>query len=110
MDDVVNAFLACPCNPSKTNGRHFILGSGKGHSISKAINMVARIIQNHMGLKVKVVNIKTPESLLSIERRNEVANTSGIRKATGWLPSIRLAEGITKTIESYTSYRNRRVK
>ena len=110
MDDVVNAFLACPCNPSKTNGRHFILGSGKGHSINNAINMVAQIIQNHMDLKVKVVNIKTPENLLSIEYRNEVANNSGIRKATGWIPSIKLAEGITKTIESYTSEKNRRIK
>ena len=110
MDDVVNAFLACPCYPSKTNGRHFILGSGKGYSINKAINKVAQMIERHKGLRVKVVNIKTPENLLSIEHRNEVANNSGISKATGWLPSIKLEEGIIRTVKSFTNDKNRRVK
>ena len=43
IDDVINAFLLCPQNKKKTNGKHFILGSGKGFSVQEAISKVVEI-------------------------------------------------------------------
>lgn len=100
IDDVVRAFLACPGKASKTNGKHFILGSGRGFTVKEAISKVAKVVQEITNIRVNIVNIKSPNGLMEIEFRNFVANNSRLALATGWSPTIDLEEGIRLTVES----------
>ncbi len=101
IDDVVNAFLLCPQNKKKTNGKHFILGSGKGFSVQEAISKVAEIINKKTDSKVCTEHVASPEGLLDIEFRNFVADNANLKKAIGWSADIDLKKGIEITVENF---------
>ena len=101
IDDVVNAFLACPCHVKRTNGNHYVVGSGKGYSIKEAINMVARVVERITSLKVNITSVEPPDELLDIEYRNFVADNSNFKLDTGWFVSTDLEEGIVITVNKY---------
>jgi len=101
IDDVVNAFLACPCHLKRTNGNHYVVGSGKGYSVKEAINMVARVVERIVGLKVNVISVEPPDGLLDIEYRHFVADNSNLKSDTGWFVSTDLEEGIVKTVNKF---------
>jgi len=103
IDDVVNAFLACPCHLKRTNGNHYIVGSGKGYSVKGAINMVARAVESITSLKVNVISAKPPDRLLDIEYRNFIADNSNLKLDTGWFANTDLEEGIVKTVNKFRS-------
>jgi nucleoside-diphosphate-sugar epimerase len=103
VDDVVNAFLSVPLNLHQTNGRHFVIGSGEGNSISQAINLVADRVRERKGVAVSVEHVTPPSNLSAIENRNFVADTSGFKQATGWEPQYSLKKGIDLTLEKYSS-------
>ena len=103
IDDVVNAFLACPCHLKKTNGNYYIVGSGKGYSVKEAINMVARVVERITSLKVNVISVESPDGLLDIEYRNFIADNSNLKLDTGWFVSTDLEEGIVKTVNKFRS-------
>jgi nucleoside-diphosphate-sugar epimerase len=101
IDDVVNAFLACPCHLKRTNGNYYIVGSGKGYSVKEAINMVARVVERITSLKVNVISVEPPDGLLDIEYRHFFADNSNLKLDTGWFVSTDLEEGIVKTVNKF---------
>jgi UDP-glucose 4-epimerase len=103
IDDVINAFLSVPKNPSQTNGRHFVIGSGEGHSIAQAINLVADRVKERIGTPVYVEHVTPPSNLSPIESRNFIADFGEFKKAVGWEPQYSLKKGIDLTQEKYSS-------
>ena len=101
IDDVVTAFLACPVQVERTNGNHYFIGSGKGHSIKEAIDIIARVVERITGLKADVISVKPPDGYLDIEYRNFVANNSSLHLDTGWIATTDLEEGIVKTVSKF---------
>jgi nucleoside-diphosphate-sugar epimerase len=103
IDDVVSAFLSVPKNPSKINGRHFVIGSGEGHSISQAINLVADRVKKKAGIPVVVEHVTPPPNLSPIESRNFIADSEEFSQAVGWKSQYSLKKGIDLTQEKYSS-------
>ena len=103
IDDVVDAFLSVPMNSTQTNGRHFVIGSGEGNSISQAINLVADRVKERKGISVSVEYVTPPSHLSPIERRNFIADSSRFKQATGWEPKFMLQKGVDLTLEEYSS-------
>ena len=101
IDDAIIAFLACPVHVERTNGNHYIIGSGKGHTIKEAIDMVARVVERITGLKADVISVKPPDGYLDIEYRNFVANSSSFKSDTGWFTRSDLEEGIIKIVNEF---------
>ena len=101
IDDVVTALLACPVQVERTNGNHYFIGSGKGHSIKEAIDIIARVVERITGLIVDVISIKPPDGLLDIEFRNFIADSSSFKSDTGWFARTDLEEGIIKTVNEF---------
>jgi len=99
VDDVANAFVAAAGHITETSGRHFVIGSGKGCTITEAIQLVAARVKHRTGRQPVVKNTAPPARQLEIETRNFVADTSAFRGATGWKPRTDLTEGIDRTIE-----------
>ena len=105
IDDVVRAFLLCPQNKNKTNGKHFILGSGKGFTVQEAISKVAEILNKKTKSKVGTKHVASPEDLLDIEFRNFVADNSSLKTAIDWSADIDLEKGIELTIENFIKHK-----
>ncbi len=100
IDDVVDAFLVSATS-EKTNGRHFVLGSGEGHTILEAIQTVAACVEKKNGKPVEIKHMPPPSSQSPIEARNFVADTSAFRMATGWQPRVSFLDGVNRTIDHW---------
>lgn len=100
VEDVICAFLTAAMHINQLNGKYFILGSGEGHTIAQAINLVADRVAIKMGQHVPVKHIETPSYLSPIEERNFIADTRQFALATGWRAQYKLKAGIDKTLET----------
>lgn len=103
IDDVVRAFLLAGAAGSDIDGRHFLIGSGKGWTLREAFELVARLASDRLGRTLAVDSIPAPSELDPIEFRNFVADTSAFAQATGWSPEIQLEEGIKLTMAAMSS-------
>jgi nucleoside-diphosphate-sugar epimerase len=101
VEDAAEAFLLAGAHIDSVKGQHFVVGSGKGHSLHDAFHLVAERVTAKAGLRVKVVQVAAPSSLLPIETRQFVADPTKFKLATGWLAHYTLADGIDRTIEHY---------
>ena len=101
IDDVLSAFLKATLNIPSLNQKHFVLGSGQGHSISEVLHHIADLVTLKLDKKINVKTIKPPEGLSPIEERNFVADSKSFSRLTGWQPVNSLTEGIEKTIETF---------
>ncbi|MBW8001956.1 MAG: NAD-dependent epimerase/dehydratase family protein [Planctomycetes bacterium] len=100
IDDVVSAFLKAAECIEKTNGNHYIIGSGEGNTVADAIDLIADTVTSRTGRAVSVKHIEPPKPQSPIEDRNFVADITKFSQSTGWQPGHSLAEGIDKTLKS----------
>jgi len=106
VQDAALAFLNAVLNIEDVEGKHFVIGSGDGHTIAQAINMVAERAAIKTGRRVPIVNIEPPSLLSPIEFRNFVADTYRFTESTGWKAKWRLHEGIDATIQTFIAREN----
>lgn len=102
VGDVARAFMSAALSAEILNGRYFVIGSGKGHSIAEAMQMIAGRAMIKTGLTVAVRSIAEPKSLSPIERRHFVADSKSFSEFTGWIARYSLAEGIDHTLEAFS--------
>jgi len=100
IDDIARAFIAA-ADPEHTSGKHFIIGSGAGHSLAETFSLVAERITLATGSRPRVENTPWPEGTSPIEFRNFVADPIAFQNATGWTCKISLVEGIDRTIAAF---------
>jgi nucleoside-diphosphate-sugar epimerase len=81
------------------SGRHFVTGTGTGHSLRQAFELVAAQVESTTGTPVQVETAPWPDGMLAIERRHFIADPAAIRDATGWRAKVALSEGIDRTIK-----------
>lgn len=101
VEDVADAFLRAAAHGEEINGRHFVVGSGRGVTIREAFELVAARVETLTGRRVPVVMADPPAALSDIQTRNFVADPSRFAAATGWHPSWSLSDGIDRTIEAF---------
>jgi UDP-glucose 4-epimerase len=99
VEDVARAFLEAGAKIDRVNGRHFVIGSGQGHTIAEAVNLVAERVALKIGQRVPVIYVEPPEALSQIETRNFIADTMRFSHATGWKARVPLVDGIDRTID-----------
>ena len=101
IDDVVSAFLTAGAKMAVLNGKYYIVGSGKGHSIKEMAETVRDLVAKISGRHVKIIHVPIPANLSQIEFRHFVADTLCFRTDSGWKPKFTLQEGISRTIRYY---------
>lgn len=99
VEDVIRAFLVAEKNIAKLNGKHFIIGSGQGHTIAEAINLVADQAAIRTKQRVEVKHIQPPSVQSPIESRNFIADTGQFMQATGWQSKYSLVDGIGRMMD-----------
>ena len=98
VDDAVDAFFAAAACAVRTDGRHFVLGSGEGRSLADAFALIARRAERLTGRKVTIASIPRPPGQSPIEGRSAAVNPSRFRTATGWTPRIAFPEGVDRAL------------
>lgn len=99
VQDAGLAFLQAAAHPETTNGRHFVIGTGKRHTLIDAADLVASHVGDRIGIKVPVELIPSPHPLSPIESRLYGVDSTQFRETTGWQPHIGLSEGIRTVLE-----------
>jgi UDP-glucose 4-epimerase len=99
IDDIVEAFVLTSLAMENASGRHFVTGTGTGHSLRQAFELVAAQVESTTGKPVQVETAPWPDGMLAIERRHFIADPAAIRDATGWRAKVALSEGIDRTIK-----------
>lgn len=100
IDDVVAAFVLVIEHAAAASGRYYVLGSGQGHTVAQAIQLV-RTIAERRGKHPRVTHVPMPDTASPIESRNFVANSTALTNATGWRPRITLEEGVDRTFAAF---------
>lgn len=98
VDDAVAAFAAAARHMDNLNGRHFVIGTGRGHTVQEAIRLVAKRVAALTRRRVEMQNVEPPSPLPPIEDRDFVAESRRFRAATRWKASISLLQGLDRTI------------
>ncbi len=101
IDDVISAFLVSPANIEKLNGRHFVVGSGKGYTISEAVKLIAEQTEVMLNKQVKIKHIVPPSEQPAIDSRNFVADVKQFSQSTGWQSCCSLSSGIRRTLDFF---------
>ena len=94
LEDVVGAFRRAIADPSVCDGRHYVIASGRGHSLAEAYTLIADAALEHTGWRIEIRRVPEPADLHPIERRNFVGNPRLFEKRTGWRPRLNLSAGI----------------
>ena len=102
VEDAARAFLAAALHSEALNGKYFVIGSGRGHTIAEALGLVADRAAARTGIPVPVRHVAPPGDLSPIEQRHFVADSDRFRKATGWQASHTLDQGIDRTLEAFS--------
>ena len=101
IEDVLSAFLLASINMASLNEKHFVLGSGQGHSISEVLHQIAKQAALKTGKHSQIESIDPPLDLSPIEERCFIANSRTFSKITGWKPKYSLSKGIDQTLENF---------
>lgn len=99
VDDVAQAFAAAARHAEELNGRHFVIGSGKGHTIAETMRIIAGCAEENTGRKVSVLHVDPPGGQSPIEGRDFISDTRAFSRMTGWRPEVSLVKGIARTME-----------
>jgi UDP-glucose 4-epimerase len=102
VEDAARAFLSAAMHADTLNGKYFVIGSGQGHTITEAMNLVADRAAAKTGTTVPVRHVAPPRDLSPIEQRHFVSDSNRFRRATGWKPLYTLVEGIDRTLEVFS--------
>ena len=99
VSDVARAFLMGSAKFENLKGKPFVLGSGNGHTIHDAFNLVARIATELTGKPTNVAEIDPPANISSVASRDCTADIAPFKQATDWEPHIQLHDGIKITAQ-----------
>lgn len=96
VSDVVSALCAATTLTPK-GGSHYFIGSAEGATLGEVVNLVADRAEAVSGRRPEI-RIMEEAALEPIEWREFVADCTRMRTQTGWSPSVRLREGIDRTL------------
>jgi UDP-glucose 4-epimerase len=95
VDDVVDAFLVAGAAP-RLASRTYNVGGPEALSVAE----IARVCASAAG-GATLTFLPFPESLKNIDIGSYSSDTARIEQELGWRPSIRLADGIARTLAYY---------
>ncbi|MET9232609.1 NAD-dependent epimerase/dehydratase family protein [Lentzea sp. NPDC003310] len=99
VDDIADAFAAALAHPDALEGKHWLLGAGRGDALGDVFRLISRITSEHTGAPaVEVTSVQAPSHAPVTDFRSVTIDSSAFRAVTGWRPQIPLGEGIHRTV------------
>jgi nucleoside-diphosphate-sugar epimerase len=94
IEDVIEAFVAVILTPAMCDGGHYLIASGRGHTLAQAYATIAEVALERMQRRVEIVRVPEPADLHAIENRNFIGDSGAFRARTNWRPRLDLRAGI----------------
>jgi UDP-glucose 4-epimerase len=94
IDDVIEAFVSAILTPAVCDGGHYVIASGRGHTLAEAYATIAEVARERLQRRVEIVRLPEPADLHAIEKRNFVGDSCAFRTRTNWRPRFDLRAGI----------------
>jgi len=94
VHDVVDAVRLAMTESGVCDGRHYVIASGRGHTLAEAYGLIAEVALAQMGRRIEIIRVAEPLDLHPIERRNFIGNSRAFQGRTGWRPRVDLRAGI----------------
>jgi UDP-glucose 4-epimerase len=104
IDDVCDAFRLAIASPNICNGQHYVIATGRGHTLAEAFRCIAQQAYRATRRKVEIHHIPEPPDLHAIERTNFIGDARLFHKLTGWRPRIDLESGIRDCLERLAAH------
>jgi nucleoside-diphosphate-sugar epimerase len=95
IDDVVDAFVSAIVTPAAWDGGHYVIASGRGHTLAEAYTMIAEVAMEQLHRRIAILRVAEPADLHAIEKRNFIGDSRAFRALTNWRPRFDLRAGIT---------------
>ena len=97
-DDHVSAYLKCLGN-TKIIGEAINIGTGEGHTIGEAVELVARLVGGELGKEIPVSWDMAPDRPFDIATL--ICSNNKALQLLGWKPSVTLEEGLHKAVREW---------
>ena len=94
IEDVVEAFLRAITTPDICDGGHYVIASGRGHTLAEAYATIAEVAMERLQRCVEIVRVPEPTDLHPIEKRYFIGDPHVFHTRTGWRPRFDLRAGI----------------
>ncbi|MCW7462985.1 NAD-dependent epimerase/dehydratase family protein [Leptospira limi] len=94
IEDVVSAFTHASDFIEKTNGKHFLIGTGQSHSLADAFSAAVQIASEISGEKSKIEYVNPPAGSSLVDSRSVVYDVSSFKSAANWNPKFSLESGL----------------
>jgi len=92
--DVIEAFVSAILTPVVCDGGHYVIASGRGHTLAETYAMIAEVALERLQRRVEVVRVAEPADLHAVEKRNFIGDSRAFRARTNWQPRFELRAGI----------------
>jgi nucleoside-diphosphate-sugar epimerase len=103
LQDVAEAFRAAVASDQLYDGSHYVIASGRGHTLAEAFDIIVEEAFHETGYRVEIRRAPEPPDLHPIERRNFVGDWRLFNELTGWRPRVELRAGIQDYFQRATS-------
>jgi UDP-glucose 4-epimerase len=103
VKDAINAFLVAGIKMDVLNGRYFVIGSGIGHTLKEAFELVIERVKFITGRNINMISVNPPQVQSPIDVRDFVADVTAFQFLTNWEPNYTLQSGIDKTIDCFNN-------
>ena len=94
INDVVEAFVRAITTPDICDGGHYVIASGRGHTLAEAYATIAEVAMERLQRCVEIVRVPEPTDLHPIEKRYFIGDPHVFHTRTGWRPRLDLRAGI----------------
>jgi len=99
VNDVCNAFHLALAKQAVCDGGHYIVATGRGHTLAEAFRFIKQEAQRLIGRDIEIRHIAEPAHLHPIERSNFVGDASAFQRLTAWRADIDLRSGIRDCLQ-----------
>jgi nucleoside-diphosphate-sugar epimerase len=103
IDDLIAGILAFIESSTGTADGMFNLAGGTGHTLKEALNTIGELLISAGKGPMRIKYQDFPLNAYDIEKRNHVADISLVKKSINWIPTISLTDGISRSINYYSS-------
>ena len=98
IEDVVEAFSRAIATAEVCDGGHYVIASGRGHTLAEAYAMIAEVAMERLGRRIEIVRVPEPADLHPIEKRNFIGDSHVFRYANRMAAACSTCAPVSLTI------------
>jgi len=105
VKNVVDALILA-AQSKKTDGKHYVIGSGEGNSFFDFLTRLKLTLEKEHGIIIEIKETPVPEVVEKTAQGDVIVDFSHFKSDTGYNPRFNFKEGLKETIKFYKNVTN----